>query len=61
MDPSRPPEADGSSNGAPHHPSDEIDDFLASLLTGEVRVKVDPASGKIVEGRDDRPSLETPP
>ena len=60
MDPSPPPEADGSSNSAVDHALDEIDDFLAGLLTGEVHVKVDPASGKIVEVRDDRPSLERP-
>ncbi len=61
MDPSPPPEADGSSNGASGEAIDDaIDDFLASLLIGQVRVKVDPASGKIVEVRETNPLGKLP-
>ena len=56
MDASPPPEADGSSNGSR---DSRLDDFLARLLTGGVRVKVDPASGRIVEVRD--VPLDSPP
>lgn len=55
VDPSPPPEADGSSNSAPKNP---VDDFLAGLLKGEVRVKVDPSSGKIVEVRVENPARQ---
>ena len=45
-EPGPPSGRDGSLIGTSNS---EVDDFLAGLLTGELRVKVDPASGKILE------------
>ena len=46
MEPSPPPSgADGNLNGAP---DPAVDAFLESLLTGQVRVRVDPSTGRII-------------
>jgi hypothetical protein len=45
-EPSPPPAVGGPSDGSP---DSSVDDFLTGLLTGEVEVKVDPASGQILE------------
>ena len=56
MEEGPPSTPDGSSNGDPDR---EVDAFLVSLLTGEVRVKVDRASGRILEVRN--VPLDSPP
>jgi hypothetical protein len=50
VEPTRPSEADGSSDG---EPKEEIDRLLARLLVDEVRVKVDPLTGEILDSDDD--------
>ena len=50
MEPTRPSEADGSSNGKT---KEEIHRLLARLLVDELSVKVDPLTGEILDSDDE--------
>jgi len=62
VEPTPPSEVDGSSNGSP---SETVDAWLAKLLVGELRIRVDPLTGEIIatdpETGDGAPDQETSP
>lgn len=53
MEKTPPSEVDGSSNGSPKQ--EGIDTLLERLLVGELRIKVDPLTGEIIDS-DEHPA-----
>lgn len=54
MEKTPPSEVDGSSNGT-------IDTLLQRLLVGELRIKVDPLTGEIIDSSENPADKETYP
>ena len=54
METTPPSEVDGSSNGT-------VDALLERLLVGELRIKVDPLTGEIIDPDEDPVDKETSP